>query len=316
MKRLYNISVLCAALLTSQYNLAANDEFGSIDSGFYLAPSVAYAVFDDDYNIDDAGNAGVAMGYRFNRAWALELQANQADTHITEKPFNDMKVSVQNFSLDAVYQFENFSDRFNLYMPFGVGKQRFKVDDYDGYTETTLNTGIGLRYQHAERIFLRTELRGIYGDEDDSVNTLISLALVYQFGQAHKSVQDSSDDMASAALDHEQAFPQQVLFASAESSVNSSDKQQLHDLGQAMQRHDSWQLRLHGHTDDIGSVKDNQRLGLARAMSVKDSVVAESDIAESRIILQSFGELKPQQSNDSEYGRQVNRRVEIELLTD
>lgn len=66
-----------------------------------------------------------------------------------------------------------------------------------------------------------------------------------------------------------------------------------------------------GHTDSIGSDKYNLDLSRRRAESVKKFLLAEYEIAESRLIIKPYGESKPILTNATPEGRAKNRRVEF-----
>jgi len=71
-------------------------------------------------------------------------------------------------------------------------------------------------------------------------------------------------------------------------------------------------IRVDGHTDSVGSDAYNMDLSIRRANSVKDLLV-QRGIAFSRIEVMGFGETMPVATNDTEAGRQLNRRVEIKI---
>ncbi|MCK4083684.1 OmpA family protein [Acinetobacter radioresistens] len=65
-----------------------------------------------------------------------------------------------------------------------------------------------------------------------------------------------------------------------------------------------------GHTDSIGSVKYNQKLGQRRANAVKNWLVKQG-VSPNRIITSSKGELQPIASNKTKAGRAQNRRAVV-----
>ncbi len=71
-------------------------------------------------------------------------------------------------------------------------------------------------------------------------------------------------------------------------------------------------IRVEGHTDNTGSEAYNMELSERRAQSVKNLLV-QRGVAASRIQVVGFGESMPIASNDTEAGRQMNRRVEIKI---
>ena len=69
------------------------------------------------------------------------------------------------------------------------------------------------------------------------------------------------------------------------------------------------EIEIVGHTDNIGSEKRNRVLSENRALSVKKALVAKG-IDHSRLVAKGLGMSAPVASNDTEEGRQLNRRVE------
>jgi len=68
-----------------------------------------------------------------------------------------------------------------------------------------------------------------------------------------------------------------------------------------------------GHTDSIGADNANMELSIQRA-GIVESKLIELGIDASRIQARGEGEINPIASNDTEEGRQQNRRVEIDIL--
>jgi len=66
---------------------------------------------------------------------------------------------------------------------------------------------------------------------------------------------------------------------------------------------------LEGHTDSIGTEEYNLKLSRKRAESVKKYLIDKSGIDASRISTLGYGESKPADTNQTDEGRQNNRRV-------
>lgn len=73
------------------------------------------------------------------------------------------------------------------------------------------------------------------------------------------------------------------------------------------------QVEVAGHTDSIGSDEYNQQLSEGRAQSVKDYFVAKG-IPDTQVSVKGYGESEPRDTNDTEEGRERNRRVELRIL--
>jgi outer membrane protein OmpA-like peptidoglycan-associated protein len=73
-----------------------------------------------------------------------------------------------------------------------------------------------------------------------------------------------------------------------------------------------YKVRLAGHTDNIGQPEANKALSETRAEAVKRQLVAYGCEAQ-QITAVGYGDSKPIATNDTEEGRQLNRRVEITI---
>jgi len=67
---------------------------------------------------------------------------------------------------------------------------------------------------------------------------------------------------------------------------------------------------VEGHTDAIGDENFNQSLSVDRANAIRSALLAQG-ISDSRIKPTGMGESQPIADNDTDTGRQNNRRVEI-----
>lgn len=72
-------------------------------------------------------------------------------------------------------------------------------------------------------------------------------------------------------------------------------------------------IEVQGHTDNVGSDAVNRRLSDARARAIRAYLIARG-IEGERVRARGFGSSQPIASNDTDEGRQRNRRVEIKIL--
>ena len=84
-------------------------------------------------------------------------------------------------------------------------------------------------------------------------------------------------------------------------------------LASLLKAHDYIDITVFGFTDDIGSDSDNLRLSRKRADAVRQ-YLREQGVSERQLKVNGFGERNKIASNQSQEGRALNRRVEIELL--
>ena len=73
------------------------------------------------------------------------------------------------------------------------------------------------------------------------------------------------------------------------------------------------EIEMSAHTDSRGTDEYNFKLSDNRARSVMDYIVSQG-ISSARITSHGYGESKPVSSNDTDEGRQQNRRVEFTIL--
>jgi len=88
----------------------------------------------------------------------------------------------------------------------------------------------------------------------------------------------------------------------------------LHKVGELLSA-TRGEIIIAGHTDNIplsgGMFGSNLGLSMARAGSVAEFLLKSSSIDPKRVSAMGFGEYRPLTSNETEQGRQKNRRVEI-----
>lgn len=71
-------------------------------------------------------------------------------------------------------------------------------------------------------------------------------------------------------------------------------------------------IRIIGHTDSVGSKQFNQSLSQQRANSIRENFVKK--FKQAHLIAVGMGESQPIAKNDTEDGRERNRRVEIQVI--
>ena len=104
-----------------------------------------------------------------------------------------------------------------------------------------------------------------------------------------------------------------IYFATGKTHILDSSEPALAELYQFLLARPNQRIRIIGHTDNIGTDRSNQLLSEGRCESVRQAM-SERGIDASRIEIQGRGEKDPIVPNDTEEHRQMNRRVEIELL--
>jgi outer membrane protein OmpA-like peptidoglycan-associated protein len=94
--------------------------------------------------------------------------------------------------------------------------------------------------------------------------------------------------------------------------IDSDGQMALEDVAGVLEEYSKTAVIVQGHTDSTGSEELNQSLSERRATSVKNYLAGRGVDAD-RLAALGYGEGSPVASNDSEMGRQQNRRVDILL---
>jgi len=105
---------------------------------------------------------------------------------------------------------------------------------------------------------------------------------------------------------------ERLQFNVNSSNINPSSYDELNRLAQIMQEDPDLRLIIRGHTDNTGNTNSNLELSVNRANAVKDYLVQQG-VQAGRIAAFGYGETRPIASNDTQDGRERNRRVELDL---
>ena len=73
-------------------------------------------------------------------------------------------------------------------------------------------------------------------------------------------------------------------------------------------------IEISSHTDSKGANDYNFKLSDNRAKSVVDYLISKG-ISSARLVYKGYGEEKPISTNDTDEGRQLNRRTEFKILS-
>jgi outer membrane protein OmpA-like peptidoglycan-associated protein len=104
-----------------------------------------------------------------------------------------------------------------------------------------------------------------------------------------------------------------VYFDSGKSTLRPESYKALNNLAEVMLHKKSMKIEIAGHTDSDGDDEANMKLSQARAEVVKSYLIKKGIEAE-RIVAKGYGETQPVASNDTEEGKQKNRRTEVRIL--
>lgn len=218
-------------------------------------------------------------------------------------------------------------------------------EDGNGVTNQTTNSIIEVLQKSEIRVFsivpkkltdyklISAKTRGTFFDYNLPFNTILdnfSNQLTNLFNVTYISEEHTIPDSIEIALfsvDKKQLVKKTIpiielgrkliienlLFKSA-SSILPDQIRELDIVADFILNKPNIEIMVEGHTDAIGSHALNDQLSLDRAESVKKYLIKKG-ITDARIKTIGYGKRKPIASNDNEFGRRLNRRTEIVILT-
>ncbi|MEZ4932455.1 MAG: OmpA family protein [Saprospiraceae bacterium] len=105
-----------------------------------------------------------------------------------------------------------------------------------------------------------------------------------------------------------------VTFETGSAKLTPLSRYELENVVAALNKYPNMTIEVAGHTDNTGDAEANQALSQTRAQAVYDFLTGKG-IAAGRLNPKGYGQTKPIDSNDTEEGRQKNRRTEFQILT-
>lgn len=112
-------------------------------------------------------------------------------------------------------------------------------------------------------------------------------------------------------------LPNNVLFKSGSANLNPESTEAITPIAAAMSQFSDRRFQIEGHTDNnpINTARfpSNWELSTARALAVVH-LLTDLGVTPENISAAGFGEFHPRASNESDEGRELNRRIEIIML--
>jgi outer membrane protein OmpA-like peptidoglycan-associated protein len=102
-----------------------------------------------------------------------------------------------------------------------------------------------------------------------------------------------------------------IYFDTGKSEIKPESQAALEEIAKMLRQEPSLQVRIVGHTDNVGGFEMNMELSRARAAAVVAALAGEHGVEASRLEAYGVGPLAPVATNTTEEGKSKNRRVEI-----
>lgn len=107
-------------------------------------------------------------------------------------------------------------------------------------------------------------------------------------------------------------YAKTILFDVNKSVVKTQAEFILDNIAKIMNKNDDFNFIIEGHTDNTGVAEHNLQLSQERADAIKAYLIRKG-VKAKRLEAKGYGQTRPIESNDTERGREINRRVEINV---
>lgn len=107
-------------------------------------------------------------------------------------------------------------------------------------------------------------------------------------------------------------FQSGLLYDFDSDVVRAEAQKNLRALASSLDKYPGSDILIVGHTDQVGSSQYNQSLSERRAAAAASYLVSQG-VTRSRLDTRGMGETDPVATNETELGRQQNRRVEVAI---
>lgn len=105
-----------------------------------------------------------------------------------------------------------------------------------------------------------------------------------------------------------------VGFESGSHVLTSESTSQIDDLVSILQRYPDISIEVEGHTDNTGEAAANVILSQQRAETIRNYLI-QKGIDQGRLTATGYGSSKPVDTNDTDEGRQKNRRTQFRIIS-
>ena len=316
--------------------------------GVTLYPHLERMSFDDDYGLDSDTHGVLGIGYRFEGPWALELVIKRFETDYKDEPTNDVDFDYWRldslYYLEPTGKWNSFLSfgvgRADLDLPtgseeeiqfnMGLGFKRaltnrtFLRTDMKLFNKDTTETSFSIGLHHSfgalpspvsaapggdkpparpvqEPVFENGSDRdddgdGVANHRDKCPNTTNHMARIDENG-CYITQQTRTEIKLNVEFDFDSAEPRQA------------HAREVGRVADFMEEHPRSVVVMEGHTDSFGTIEYNQALSERRARAIADVLMSSFGITGGRVSSIGFGETSPVATNETEAGRQQNRRV-------
>ncbi|MEQ1369451.1 outer membrane protein Omp38 [Acinetobacter schindleri] len=318
--------------------------FAAANAGVTVTPLlVGYTWQDTKHNNDAADHlygatpelqddlfVGAALGVELTPWLGFEAEYNQvkgdieggtvAERAVIGDEYKQTQIN-GNFYVTSDLITKNYDSKVKPYVLLGAGHYKYEyensaLEDDEG---TLGNAGLGAFWRLNDALSLRTEARATYNIDEDFWNYTALAGLNVVLGGHLKPAAPVVEVAPVEPVAPVAPAPQEltedlnmelrVFFDTNKSNIKDQYKPEIAKVAEKLVEYPNATARIEGHTDNTGPRALNERLSLARANSVKSSLVNEYNVDASRLSTQGFAWDQPIADNNTKEGRAMNRRV-------
>lgn len=138
--------------------------------------------------------------------------------------------------------------------------------------------------------------------------------------QMDKQSQELSFELPGAAVQRVGSgivltLPEGLLFAQESDQLSNASRDNLRRLATSLEKYPNTRIMIVGHSDSEGGSERSLEMSERRAQAIANLLV-EIGVNRARITALGRGDAEPIATNDTDAGRQWNRRVEIAIYAD
>jgi outer membrane protein OmpA-like peptidoglycan-associated protein/tetratricopeptide (TPR) repeat protein len=106
-----------------------------------------------------------------------------------------------------------------------------------------------------------------------------------------------------------------IFYDFDKATLRTGSIAELDRLSMLLEQNPKMRIEISSHTDNVGSAAYNLKLSTNRALSVVNYLVDKKGIDKARLEYKGYGFDEPIAPNDTDQGRQLNRRTEFKILS-
>ncbi|MSS76458.1 MAG: OmpA family protein [Methyloglobulus sp.] len=103
-----------------------------------------------------------------------------------------------------------------------------------------------------------------------------------------------------------------ITFDTNKASIKKESNEQINHIAEVLKAFPKVNIKIGGYTANTGKANANKKLSNSRAIAVKKAIVAKG-VKTDRMDAEGYGSDHPVASNDTEEGRQQNRRIDVRV---